>query len=72
MKATDVPFSQPTSDRDYRSYKIQFQAPQGTGVFTWKVQVVSDTFVGEDVTRDISVCRISSPVMLPLSCFFLI
>ncbi|KAF9468774.1 translocation protein sec63 [Collybia nuda] len=54
MRITDVPFSQPTSDRNYRCYKIQFQAPQGTGVFTWKVQVISDTFVGEDVSRDIS------------------
>ena len=54
MKITDIPFSQPDSDRDYRSYKIQFQAPQAVGSFTWKVHLVSDTFVGEDVARDIT------------------
>lgn len=64
MKATDVPFSQPTSDRNYRSYKIQFQAPQGTGDFTWKVQVISDTFVGEDVSRDISVRQVARQPLL--------
>ncbi|RDB15649.1 Translocation protein sec63 [Hypsizygus marmoreus] len=52
MKITDIPLSRPNQDRDYRSYKVQFQAPQGVGLFTWKVLLVSDTFVGEDVSRD--------------------
>lgn len=55
MKITDIPFAQPNHERDYRSYKIQFQAPPNVGIFTWKVQLVSDTFIGEDVTRDITV-----------------
>jgi translocation protein SEC63 len=55
MKVTDVPFSQPYEDRDYRLYKLQFQAPQTTGLFTWKIYLVSDTFLGEEVTRDIVV-----------------
>jgi len=55
MRITDIPFSQPNSGRDYRSYKIQFQAPQQVGVFTWKVHLISDTFVQEDVSCDISV-----------------
>jgi len=54
IKISDVPFSHPSHPRNFRSYKIQFQAPQGVGMFTWKVQLVSDTFVGEDVSRDIS------------------
>jgi hypothetical protein len=62
MKITDIPFSQPDSDRDYRSYKIQFQAPQAVGSFTWKVHLVSDTFVGEDVSRDITVYCLPSCV----------
>ncbi|KDR74324.1 hypothetical protein GALMADRAFT_70989 [Galerina marginata CBS 339.88] len=55
IKITDVPYSRPAEDRDYRAYKIQFQGPPNTGLFTWKVYVVSDTFVGEEVVRDISV-----------------
>ncbi|KAL0949851.1 hypothetical protein HGRIS_009884 [Hohenbuehelia grisea] len=53
MKVTDVPFSRTNADRNYRSYKMQFQAPQSVGLFTWKLYVVSDTFVGEEVTRGI-------------------
>ena len=39
FKITDVPFANPHVEhqRDYRSYKIQFQAPQNVGMFTWKV-----------------------------------
>jgi preprotein translocase subunit Sec63 len=55
MKITDVPFSIPEQDRDYRSYKLQFQAPNGVGLFTWKVYLVSDTFVGEEICEDIAV-----------------
>jgi len=54
MKITDVPFSRPNEDRNYRSYKMQFQAPQNTGLFTWKVYLVSDTFIGEEVTRAVT------------------
>lgn len=54
IKISDVPFSRPNHTRNYRSYKVQFQAPQSVGMFTWKVQLVSDTFIGEDVTWDIS------------------
>jgi translocation protein SEC63 len=55
MKVTDIPFSKPEQDRDYRSYKLQFQAPNSVGLFTWKVYLVSDTFVGEDICEDIAV-----------------
>jgi len=57
FKITDVPFANLHAEhqRDYRSYKIQFQAPQNVGMFTWKIYLVSDTFVGEDVTKDIIV-----------------
>jgi len=55
FKITDIPFSNAGSDRDYRSYKIQFQGPPSTGLFTWRVYLVSDTFVGEEVVKDITV-----------------
>lgn len=55
MKITDVPYSRPEQDRNYRSYKLQFQAPQSTGLFTWKVYLVSDTFIGEEAKKDIVV-----------------
>ena len=41
--------------RDYRSYKLKFQAPPGTGLFTWRVIVVSDTYIAEDAAKDIQV-----------------
>ncbi|KAF9069774.1 DnaJ-domain-containing protein [Rhodocollybia butyracea] len=55
MKVTGVPFSNPNNgDRDYRAYKIQFQAPQGPGMYTWKIYLVSDTFVGEEVSKNMT------------------
>lgn len=59
-KITDIPFSNADSDRDYRSYKIQFQGPPSTGLFTWRVYLVSDTFVGEEVVKDITL-KIEDP-----------
>ncbi|GLB33376.1 putative sec63 protein [Lyophyllum shimeji] len=64
MRVTDIPLAQSGRERDYRSYKIQFQAPQNVGVFTWKVLLVSDTFVGEDSSRDITL-RIEDVSTLP-------
>ncbi|THU97929.1 hypothetical protein K435DRAFT_661913 [Dendrothele bispora CBS 962.96] len=59
LKITGVPFSDPAKrgerySRDYRSYKLQFQAPQGPGMYTWKMYLVSDTFVGEEVGRNMT------------------
>ncbi|KAG7096479.1 hypothetical protein E1B28_003910 [Marasmius oreades] len=56
MKITNVPYANPNAEneRDYRSYKIQFQAPSGTGSFTWKIYLISDTFVGEEVSKTIT------------------
>lgn len=67
LKITDIPNARlPHADadealleHDYRAYKIQFQSPPNVGMFTWKVYVVSDTFVGGEVTRDITVSSIS-------------
>ncbi|KDQ65135.1 hypothetical protein JAAARDRAFT_168038 [Jaapia argillacea MUCL 33604] len=53
-RITEVPFSDPSRDRNYRCYKLQFQAPPGVGLYTWRVYLMSDTFVGEDVVRDIA------------------
>ncbi|KAF8319200.1 Sec63 Brl domain-containing protein [Amanita rubescens] len=41
---------------------IQFQSPPNVGMFTWKVYVVSDTFVGGEVTRDITMKIEEAPV----------
>ncbi|KAK7450993.1 secretory subunit [Stygiomarasmius scandens] len=55
LKITGVPFSDSSKgDRDYRAYKLQFQAPQGPGMYTWKMHVISDTFVGEEVSKDMT------------------
>jgi len=53
LKVMDVPFRRKGDASDFRAYKIQFQAPQNTGLLTWRVYVVSDSFVGEEATRDI-------------------
>ena len=55
LSITDIPFSNADSDRDYRSYKIQFQGPPSTGLFTWRVYLVSDTFIGKEIVKDITV-----------------
>lgn len=55
MKISDVPLANPGISKDYRSYKLQFQAPPQAQTFNWKVYLVSDTFVGEEVVRDITV-----------------
>ncbi|KAF9563385.1 hypothetical protein CPC08DRAFT_632910 [Agrocybe pediades] len=60
VKITDIPYSQPGLERDYRSYKIQFQGPPNTGVFTWKVYIMSDTYAGEEASRDITL-KIEDP-----------
>ncbi|TFK88071.1 DnaJ-domain-containing protein [Polyporus arcularius HHB13444] len=63
MKITDVPVANSQNGIDYRSYKIQFQAPQNVGLFTWKVFVVSDTFVGDEASRDV-ILKIDDPSVL--------
>lgn len=55
MKITDVPPSNPSKARNYRCYKLQFQAPPNVGLFTWKVYFVSDTVVSGELCRDILV-----------------
>lgn len=55
LKISDIPYSRPNADRNYRAFKIQFQCPPNTGLFTWKVYIVSDTYVGEEPTTDLAV-----------------
>ncbi|RXW12291.1 hypothetical protein EST38_g13561 [Candolleomyces aberdarensis] len=54
IRISDIPYADTESDRDYRTYKIQFQGPPSTGVFTWKLFVVSDTFVAEEASKDLT------------------
>lgn len=60
MKISEVPISDPSEGRNYRSYKLQFQAPQQIATFSWKIHVVSDTFIGEEVIQDLVVCALVS------------
>lgn len=69
-KITDVPLSDPSVDRNYRPFKVQFQGPPNTGLFTWRVYIISDTFVGEEVSADITVHLSAFAFMgYILSCF---
>ncbi|KAI0052643.1 DnaJ-domain-containing protein [Auriscalpium vulgare] len=54
VKITDVPFSHAERSRNYRSYKLKFQSPPNVGLFTWRLFLVSDTYVGEEVVQDIA------------------
>ena len=63
MKISDIPVADSARGVDYRSYKIQFQAPQTVGLFTWKVFVISDTFVGDEAGQDITL-KIDDPSVL--------
>jgi translocation protein SEC63 len=58
MKISDVPFSDVSNARNFRAYKLQFQAPQAVGMYTWKLYAVSDTFMGEDFVQDMVVSTI--------------
>ncbi|ETW84592.1 molecular chaperone, DnaJ superfamily [Heterobasidion irregulare TC 32-1] len=51
MKISDIPFSDPTRSRNFRSFKLRFQAPPGVGLFTWRIHIVSDTLIGEDIVK---------------------
>lgn len=62
MRFSDVPYSNPTKARNYRVYKLQFQAPPNVGAYGFQIHFVSDTFVGEDVRRDVVVSDQVSPL----------
>jgi len=51
FKVSDIPHT----DSDYRMYKMQFQAPPSVGSYTWRIFVVSDTYIGDDTYQDITV-----------------
>lgn len=59
IQVTDVPVANPDLEQDYRTYKAQFQAPPNASTFSWKLFIVSDTFIGEEMTRDILVSQLS-------------
>jgi translocation protein SEC63 len=65
LKVGDVPYSDATRQRNYRTWKMTFQAPAQVGVFTWRLRLVSDTYVGgEDYTRDLTVSQCSSIIVI--------
>lgn len=56
MKIADVPYADSEHPDTYRSYKLQFQAPPQIQVLPWKLYLISDSFIGEEVTTDLVVC----------------
>lgn len=64
MRISDVPLSDPSKSRNYRSYKMQFQAPQNVAMFTWKVRILSDTFLGEEAVQDIVVRTLAAEITI--------
>lgn len=55
FKITDVPFCDFNNERNYRSYKIAFKGPQQVATYSWTFQVLSDTFVGDEIGTNILV-----------------
>jgi translocation protein SEC63 len=55
IKITEVPVANPDLEQDYRTYQLQVQAPPNVQTFHWKLYIISDTFVGEEISRDIVV-----------------
>ncbi|KIY71750.1 translocation protein sec63 [Cylindrobasidium torrendii FP15055 ss-10] len=55
MRIYDIPHvSELPASRPYRTYKIRFQAPPSVGVNPWRVYIVSDSFVGAEVSTPIT------------------
>lgn len=57
MKISDVPLGPQN-----RLYRQQFQGPPQLGHNHWRLHLISDTFIGEEVTHEMEVC---SPFSLP-------
>lgn len=53
MKITDLPYATEDQPGLYRSYKMQFQAPNQVATFPWKLYIISDTFIGQEIIQDI-------------------
>jgi translocation protein SEC63 len=59
LKLGDVPYSDVKLKRNYRTWKMTFQAPPQIGVYSWRLRLVSDTYLGgEDYTRDLTVSHV--------------
>ena len=63
LRIADVPLAGAGAERDWRAYKVQFQAPQQAQVFDWKLYIISDTFVGEEYVQSITVRAASHPLV---------
>lgn len=50
FKITDVPFSDHTKERNYRAYRIAFKGPVQVASYSWMFHVISDTFVGDELS----------------------
>ncbi|KAH9928945.1 Sec63 Brl domain-containing protein [Fomitopsis serialis] len=55
MKISDIPMGP-----RYRMYRQQFQGPPQSGLNRWRLHLISDTFVGEEIVHDIE-WRIEDP-----------
>jgi len=55
IQVSDLPYTDPKKPRDYKTFKLQFQAPQDVGLYTWRIRFVSDTYLEEDIAKDLTV-----------------
>jgi len=64
IRISNIPlYDESRSPHNYRTYKMQFQAPPQVAVYPFTVHFVSDTFVGEDVTRDLKLQVVDAAVL---------
>jgi len=64
IRVTNVPLSDESRpSHNYRTYKMQFQAPPQVSIYPFSVHVISDTYIGEDAVRDVKL-QVVDPAVL--------
>jgi len=64
IRITNVPLSDDgRPSHNYRTYKMQFQAPPQVSIYPFSVHIISDTYIGEDAIRDVKL-QVVDPAVL--------
>ncbi|KZO93774.1 DnaJ-domain-containing protein [Calocera viscosa TUFC12733] len=64
IRITNVPLSDESRpSHNYRTYKMQFQAPPQIAIYPFSVHIISDTYIGEDAIRDVKL-QVVDPAVL--------
>ena len=65
IRVTDVPYCNTATDfKADRLYKLQFQAPPQVGSYGFQVHFVSDSFLWDDIRRNVTVSTKKADVLV--------